>query len=361
VTATAGSGSIEISWSAPASNGGAPITEYQVQRKADDGSFSTISKVDPSMTSHTDSDVDPGQEYTYKVRAVNRIGPSNGNDEITITAQGIPFPPEGIDATYGDGYVEVSWTPPLNTGGTPLTGYKVYRTQPDLEESLMIKDLGADVTSFRDENINYGQGYTYGIAAVNQHGESAQAFSALITPYGAPASPNGLVFETDSLDVHLTWSAPDSDGGCCIDLYRIYRVNWEGTEEHIGTVEGDSLSYIDHLEDGGDYTYKVSAVNSLGKCSDCAEVQVKVAGESSPSFVEEQTGLLVTIPLIVILIIALIVVLILRKGREDEMNTTPQPSFVEPNGDTSTNGGYAADMYDAQGGMLSYNGDYPEQ
>jgi len=357
VTITAGSGSIELSWTAPASNGGAPIIEYQVRRKADDGTFAIISRVGPSTVSFTDGDVEPGVEYTYRVKAVNRIGPSNGDDEVAIIARGIPASPTDIEVKYGDGHVEVSWTAPANTGGCDLTGYRIMRTQSGMEGSPMI--VGADVTSFLDESIVYGQAYIYGVTALNQHGGSPQANSTSIIPYGAPSAPEDLVHETDGMDVRLSWYASGTDGGCCIELYRIYRLKDGGSEEHIGTVEGDRFSYTDHPVESGDYTYRVLAVNSIGKCSDCAEVQVKVSGESSGSFIEEQIGLLVTVPLIVILIIVLLLVMARKKGREDELNTTPQPSLVDADG--SLNGGYTPEAYDALGGMLSMNEEYPPE
>ena len=65
-TATPGDGQVELSWTAPASNGAA-IAKYQVQQ--DSGSWNDV-----TGTSHTVSSLTNGTSYSFKVRAVNSVG-----------------------------------------------------------------------------------------------------------------------------------------------------------------------------------------------------------------------------------------------------------------------------------------------
>jgi hypothetical protein len=77
-TATPGDTQVELSWEAPASDGGAAISHYEV---SEDGGTTWVEA--STGTSHTFTGLTNGIEYTFKVRAVNSAG--NG-EEASITA-----------------------------------------------------------------------------------------------------------------------------------------------------------------------------------------------------------------------------------------------------------------------------------
>ena len=111
VTATAGQQSATVSWVAPASNGGSPITSWIVRIRAGAGIFrnDTVPNTAPGTTSAVITSLAAGTAYTFEVAAVNDAG--NGpfsarSAPVTPTA-----PPAGPDTTV-----------PTITARTPAPG-----------------------------------------------------------------------------------------------------------------------------------------------------------------------------------------------------------------------------------------------
>jgi hypothetical protein len=77
---------------------------------------------------------------------------------------------------------------PASDGGSPITGYRVYRgTSPDPQTPL-VPDLGV-VTSFVDTGLTNGQIYHYRVTALNAVGESPDSNEASATPASAVVPP----------------------------------------------------------------------------------------------------------------------------------------------------------------------------
>ena len=92
-TAEGRQGELTVSWSAPASDGGAGVTGYRVQWKsgteAYDGSEASTRQAvlgDPAILSHTVTELTVGTAYTVRVLAVNAAG-AGAAAEATATAE----------------------------------------------------------------------------------------------------------------------------------------------------------------------------------------------------------------------------------------------------------------------------------
>ena len=100
LTAVGGDGQVVLSWDAPESDGGAEITDYEYRINGRNPWISTGS----TNTTHTVTGLVNGTEYTFQVRAVNRVGKSFAPNQVETT----PEAPEAftLDFTHfanGDG------------------------------------------------------------------------------------------------------------------------------------------------------------------------------------------------------------------------------------------------------------------
>ena len=81
---------INLSWSKP-SDGGAPITGYKIEVKENSGSFSILVENTKSTTrTYSHTNLTPNSNYTYKVSAINGLGPGSSSNESSGTPTEAP-------------------------------------------------------------------------------------------------------------------------------------------------------------------------------------------------------------------------------------------------------------------------------
>lgn len=114
VTATPGSGSISVAFTAPASNGGAAITGYNASCISSDGG--TAGSGSGAASPITVSGLDNGKTYTCTVTATNSEGPS-----APSAASGTAVPVAGCGGLPA-GTTVVAWTLYTGPGKTTDTG-----------------------------------------------------------------------------------------------------------------------------------------------------------------------------------------------------------------------------------------------
>jgi len=106
-----------------------------------------------------------------------------------------PTPPLSLDHELGNGFVQLSWEPPLKDGGLPVRGYKIYKTEPDLPEYIC-KEVGSDILSFNDTEMINGRTYRYRVTAFNDLGESL---------------PSPQITVEDTVPPTISFIGPDDD------------------------------------------------------------------------------------------------------------------------------------------------------
>jgi fibronectin type 3 domain-containing protein len=281
LVATAGNAQVALSWSAPAPNGGTPITGYDVYRSTTPGgeSASTPTPTNGSGTSFTDNGLTNGTTYYYTVAAVNAAGISAQSAEASATPQPVvPSTPTGLAASGGDGQIVLSWAAP-NDGGSPIKSYSVYRGTSQGQESTTAVATPT-TTSYTDTGLTNGIAYYYTLTAVNAVGTSpisteVSATPAIpATPATAPSAPQSLTATSGNAAVTLSWSPPASDGGAAITGYDVYRSTTPGGESASTPIptNGSGTSFTDTgLANGTTYYYTVAAVNAAGVSAPSAE------------------------------------------------------------------------------------------
>jgi subtilisin len=83
-SATGGNGSVALAWTPPTSDGGSPITDYEIWRGTTSGT-ELLHITIPSGTSYTDLPVTNGTTYYYQVAAVNAVDSGPRSNELSAT------------------------------------------------------------------------------------------------------------------------------------------------------------------------------------------------------------------------------------------------------------------------------------
>jgi cell division septation protein DedD len=204
--ATPGNKYVDLSWSAPSDEGGSLITECKIYRGTNSGGESYLASVSASATSYKDTTVTNGQTYYYHVTAGNVAGESSPSDEVSAKPQGPPSPSRKLQAAAGDGYVDLSWNQPSNDGGSPITGYKIYRGTISGGE-IFVKAVG-NVLIYTDKGVTNNQKFYYQVSAVNSVGEGEKSNDVGARPTSTSTSPTTTPTPTSTPTLPSTTTTP---------------------------------------------------------------------------------------------------------------------------------------------------------
>ncbi len=263
LTATFGDRTAFLNWSAPADVGGAALLRYEVYRATSSGAEVFLANTTASATTYTDTGLTNGQTYFYKVRAVNVVGAGPLSGEVSITPYSTPTGPALAAPGYGDSAAYLTWTAPADNGGTPITGYRVFRSTSPNPTSVIANLSGSNLT-FTDNNVTNGVLYYYRVAAVNFVGQGNYSNEVSVTPRTRPSAPAGLnTVAFGDRWLNISWNAP-GDGGAALQTYTVYR--WNATANGSFVITFLRVWFNDSgLWNGETYNYSVSAINSEGE------------------------------------------------------------------------------------------------
>ncbi|SMH71421.1 putative spherulin 4 [Candidatus Nitrosotalea okcheonensis] len=186
----------------------------------------------------------------------------------------IPQSPTSLTATtISSSQINLSWTAPSNNGGSAITGYKIERsTDSGITWSTIVANTASVSTTYSDSGLAASTAYTYRVSAINIVGTSPPSNTATTITSGTvitiPGSPTSLTATTiSSSQINLSWTAPSNNGGSAITGYKIERstdsgITWSTIVANTASV---STTYSDTgLASNTAYTYRVSAINSVG-------------------------------------------------------------------------------------------------
>jgi fibronectin type 3 domain-containing protein len=245
---------VNLTWSAPPT-----ATSYVITRTPSSPAF----PVTTPATAYTDTTVNPGSTYTYKVTATNSGGSTDSNTKSISVSESI-CPPGPLTATAtafcGAGppvapAVRVDWTASafaasyvVKRDGTPVSG-----------------TLSSSTTTFNDfSGVTVGQTYNYTVTATNASGNATSPpASVSITGLGCtPPPPGSFAASVNQLcnlgapAAHVTWNA--SSGASS------YVVNRNGSPIS-SSLSSSTTSYDDiNVTPGQTYTYTVTATSGGG-------------------------------------------------------------------------------------------------
>ncbi|MGH3366732.1 MAG: fibronectin type III domain-containing protein, partial [Nocardioidaceae bacterium] len=129
-TAEARNGGASVAWTAPAENGGQPITGYVIRVLDNAGvQVGELRPVGATPTTALVTGLTNGQTYRFEVAAENSRGRSAFSAPSNIVTAGEPGAPvigtASAGARGGATTATARWSPPASNGGSAITGYRV--------------------------------------------------------------------------------------------------------------------------------------------------------------------------------------------------------------------------------------------
>jgi hypothetical protein len=166
-TVAAGDGQATVSWAAPVSDGGSPITGYVVTPYIGDAPQSPV-PFNSTATTETVTGLTNGTTYQFRVQAINAVGTGPYSALSEALTPGTPGPPTIGTATAASGQATVSWTAPSYDGGSPITGYTV--TPYVSTWTGLPRTFNSTATTQTITGLTNGWPYRFRVQAINNMG-----------------------------------------------------------------------------------------------------------------------------------------------------------------------------------------------
>jgi HD domain/Fibronectin type III domain len=269
VSGTSGDGQVTLSWTAPASDGGSPVTGYVVTPSIG-GVAQTPATFTSTATTQAVTGLTDGTAYTFTVAAINGVGtgPDSAPSAAVIPATEAGAP-TGVSGISGDGQVTLSWTAPASDGGSPVTGYVV---TPSIAGVAQIPvAFSSAATTQTVTGLTNGTAYTFAVATLNGVGTGPDsAPSGAVTPATLAAAPTGVSGISGNGQVTLSWTAPASDGGSAITGYVVTPSIGGVAQTPVTFTSAATTQTVTGLTNGTAYTFTVAAINGVGTGPDSA-------------------------------------------------------------------------------------------
>jgi hypothetical protein len=170
--------------------------------------------------------------------------------KMNFTISAPPMAPTNLNGTMSSSGNLLTWTPPANTGTSPLIGYKIYRYETGGNGSgnwsawwyPLFRTIPGPASFWKDTNTTLGKDYYYYIRAYNLVGDSPDSNYIMVTDYQAPQfladhtpsscySGEGFTFTTAVIDnvklqsVEVTYWHP-GDMPRSGMMLKVDNVNW---------------------------------------------------------------------------------------------------------------------------------------
>jgi hypothetical protein len=172
-SATPGNAQVTLAWTAPASNGGSPITGYTATASPGGATCTTSGATTCTIVGLTN-----GTSYSFSVRATNAAGTGPASNTLNATPRTVPGAPQNLTAApHRSRGVNLAWAAPLSNGGATITNYRIYR-RTSTGALALIATVGGSARTYRDASTTRGGQYFYVLRAVNVAGESPSSNEA---------------------------------------------------------------------------------------------------------------------------------------------------------------------------------------
>ncbi|KAM6165226.1 immunoglobulin-like and fibronectin type III domain-containing protein 1 [Erethizon dorsatum] len=265
-----------LSWRPPRDNGGWAVEHYMVERRqAGRSTWLKMGESPEDSNTFTDSSVEQGRKYTYRVRAVTSEGPGEAleSEEVLVAPEALPGPPSAptILSASSQG-ITITWTAPWGCGSSHILGYLIEKCKKGSNTWTAVNDQLVPERRCTVADVRQGCQYQFRVTAVapSGSGEPGPPSDAVFArdPMRPPGPVRDLqVTDTSNTSITLSWVGPDPQVG---DNAQGYLVELCGSDSlqwspcHGGTVSGTTFT-AKGLRPQEGYFVRVTAVNNGGR------------------------------------------------------------------------------------------------
>ncbi len=184
---------------------------------------------------------------------------------IAVAGPTEPDAPTSLGASKGNTQISLSWTAPVDDGGSAITDYLVeYKLSSEPTTWTTFADGTSTGTTATVTGLTNDLSYDFRVKATNAFGTSTASSTATKTP-GAPTAPDAPTIGTataGNTQATVTFSAPADNGGSAITSYTVTSSPGGFT----GTGVSSPIT-VTGLTNGTEYTFTVTATNAIGTSS----------------------------------------------------------------------------------------------
>jgi len=234
---------IIVTWSAPSSDGGTPITGYNVQYSSDHTIWNTklvnvLQMTDVTLDSVTgvysyrftgtiDNPIITKSSYYVRISAINLVVSEDGISapfSPVVVANTLNVPGKITDVTYSSGtqrgQIILSWKPPKNNGGSAIQVYNItYYLTTDVTQTILLGGTTTDTTFTLSGLLSDNQYYNVFITAKNST-YTSEPYTISARANTVPGIPIGLKAVVQNGSIILSF-VMDDNGGSNITSYAI--------------------------------------------------------------------------------------------------------------------------------------------
>jgi titin len=254
--ATPGLHSVTVSFSKPATNGGATITGYRVTCVSAAGGVTGTHQSFHSPISVTG--LTSSKTYTCAVAAINKIGsgPPSARSAKVTTLPTVPGAPTITAVTSGMHSVTVAFKKPASDGGAPIQSYVVR-----CGGEYGARTHRASNSPITIACVEGAEDYDCTAAATNRMGtgHTSVAKPGISLPL-IPGAPTVSSVTPGSHKVTVAFAAPTNDGGVRVKSYRVTCTSSNGGASGAHQDFKSPIS-VAGLSAGFSYTCTVAAIN----------------------------------------------------------------------------------------------------
>ncbi|XP_051804266.1 immunoglobulin-like and fibronectin type III domain-containing protein 1 [Acanthochromis polyacanthus] len=275
----ASSSAIDFKWRPPKDSGGCKIGNYILERQqVGRNTWKKVGPIGPEAK-YRDLDVDHGRRYCYRIRVETEMGTSElmETEDIQAGTKAYPGPPSApkVVTAFKD-CINLTWSPPSDTGGTNILGYNLEKRKKGsnlwgqvnpLEE--MIKGKGCAV-----KDVVEGMEYEFRVSAINNSGAGEFSTPSEFVFARDPKKPPGKVIDfkvTDSsyTTLSLSWTKPkdiegveDEAKGYYVEIRPAENTEWDRCNSNAITM---TTYTVKGMKSMGMYWVRVVATNDGGE------------------------------------------------------------------------------------------------